>query len=182
MIGRALQNLPQRCQLSATTVAATDGGRAVVVAASGGCCSVASHRTTMSADAISRLSTNITLVVRRRMRHTHVGNQRGGERSQQENGYGVGVCVYVRVCMFMCAVTLRFKICFLTHYCSNAFKFIFWKATLHNWFPVREQSFKPLWKLLLWRLESPDVNIQLFCFWNRWSLVLIPQTKRHGYQ
>lgn len=77
----------------------------MVVAASGGCCSVASHRTTMSADAISRLSTNITLVVRRRMRHTHVGNQRGGQRSQQENGYGV--CV--RVCMFMCAVTLRLK-------------------------------------------------------------------------
>lgn len=59
-------------------------GQAVDAAASCVCLSVASHSLTMSADAISRLITNITLVVRRRMRHTLRGNQRGGARNQLE--------------------------------------------------------------------------------------------------
>lgn len=58
----------------------------MVVAASGAL-RVGTHWLTVSAGAISRLIPNITLVVRRRMRHAHAdGNRRGGaRRKQQEN-------------------------------------------------------------------------------------------------
>lgn len=46
--------------------------------------SLASHKSTISVDAISRLITNITLV-RARECDTHV-EERGGEWTQQENG------------------------------------------------------------------------------------------------
>lgn len=66
-------------------MAAADRGRAVVVAASRVCRSVASHRSAMSSDAISRLITNITLALRSGMRHGRRGtNQRCGKRSQVE--------------------------------------------------------------------------------------------------
>lgn len=73
-------------------------GQAVDAAASCVCLSVASHSFTMSADAISRLITNITLVVRRRMRHTRRGNQRGGARNQQGEKKTAAVCACVYVC------------------------------------------------------------------------------------
>lgn len=72
MIYGALQKSPRGCRLSAATVAAPPaevGPRLLLPAVSRR--SAASHWSTMSADAISRLITNTTSAVRRRMRHTH---------------------------------------------------------------------------------------------------------------